>query len=149
MLRAVIILFAVISCFVCGITTKHRIFSRCVWRLQIERDSEDIQEDPDPALAITISIRGTSLCFKSSTRISASLSDVADSWQIMSLLPTALGKASSSSADIDVERIVAITVVFGRRSNVLVSPSPIPVFGNVSHVMWLRGKRGVNLDLRL
>ena len=86
-------------------------------------------EEPRPAFRIRMSILGIRFSARADRRAVAEVSgDERDSVKgiIISLLPSATGMALRSSVEVFEERIVAMTVVWGRRRREVTRPSPIP-----------------------
>jgi hypothetical protein len=103
--------------------------SKC--SIREERGVERIgrNEEPRPAFRIRMSILGIRFSARVDRRAVAEDSgDDRDSVKgiISSLLPSATERAFRSSVEVFEERIVAMTVVWGRRRRAVTRPSPIP-----------------------
>lgn len=97
------------------------------WEVTEERGVESVgtKEEPRPALRIKVLI----VVMLWVTRVAGRESEEESVKGTMStLLPGAVGRVRRSSVGVVDERIVAMTVVLGRRRREAVRPSPIPVY---------------------
>jgi hypothetical protein len=104
-----------------------------VWKCDRSEDKDVFREgrkdDPIPAEAIIV-VMYPMLCFscKVLDNSSALVSESLESWAMRSLLPPAFGEDVRSLVLVVSDRMVAMTVVSGRRRRDCVRPRPIPVF---------------------
>jgi len=89
------------------------------------------KEEPSPALRIRVLISVILCSARVESRVSEAVEELAREsvkGTMMRRLPGPTGRAVSSEVEVVDERIVATTVVFGRRRSAAVRPSPIPVY---------------------
>jgi hypothetical protein len=106
------------------------LVSKCSCNSASVVESVGWKEDPMPAFRIKLSILVILFSERMAKRVSVTVSgEESESVKgtIMSLLFSARVRDVRPAVEVDAERIVAMTAVFGRRRRVRVRPSPMPI----------------------